>query len=218
MMIVVIPALNEENTISSVIEKASNHFPVLVVDDGSVDRTGEVAAASGARVIRLDENKGVDFALAQGFKAALESGFDAVLTIDADGQHDPELIPLIAHSVVSGESDICHSDRDTFQRWSEKLLRAYSSRVHGYGDILSGLKAFKLKIYSENPTLVEKDTLGTAVPWLAKQYGYTISQVKISTTPRKDKPRIGGVLLGNYRVCKALLRLIKWDFIGVKLY
>ena len=154
--------------------------------------------------------------MAQGFETALEMGFQAVLTIDADGQHDPSLIPRVAEPILSGTSDICHSDRDSYQRWSERILRAYSKRMHGYGDILSGLKAFRLHIYSLDPDLVRKDTLGTAVPWLAYKSKSRISEIKITTIKRIDKPRIGGILVANYRVCKALARLILWDLICLR--
>ena len=86
--------------------------------------------------------------------------------------------------------------------------------MHGYGDILSGLKAFRLDIYALDPDLVRKDTLGTAVPWLAYKSNSRISEIKITTSERMDKPRIGGLLVANYRVCKALARLISWDLIS----
>jgi len=211
-MVVVIPALNEGKTIAEIVKKACVYFPVIVVDDGSDDNTSKIASASGATVVELQNNMGVDFALASGFKAAIELGYQAVITIDADGQHDPLLIPKISSPVLAGIADICHSDRDSYQRWSERLLRAYSKRMHGYGDILSGLKAFRLDIYSLNPELVSKDTMGTAIPWLAYASNMRISEVRISTFDRRDRPRIGGIIIGNYRVCKALIRLIVWDF------
>lgn len=211
MMVVIIPALNEENTIRSVVKQAINYFPVIVVDDGSADKTSQIASDSGATVVRLERNKGVDFALAKGFETAIEMGFKAVITIDADGQHDPILIPRIAEPVLSDVSDICHSCRDSYQRWSEKILRAYSKRMHGFGDILSGLKAFRLDIYNLDPHLVKKDTLGTAVPWLAHKSNLRISEIEIMTYERADKPRIGGFLIANYRIFKALARLIFWD-------
>jgi glycosyltransferase involved in cell wall biosynthesis len=211
-MVIVIPALNEAKTIGDVINAASVFFPVIVVDDGSDDETALVASRHGATVVSLKKNMGVDFALATGFKTALKLGYEAVTTIDADGQHDPGLIPQISKPVLCGVADICHSDRNSYQRWSEYLLRKYSKRQHGYGDILSGLKAFNLSIYLLNPLMVSKDTMGTAIPWLAYSAGLKISEVKISTIDRDDKPRIGGIIVGNYRVCKALFRLILWDY------
>lgn len=220
-MVIVIPALNEEQTIADVIKRVIIFFPVIVVDDGSSDKTSNIALNLGATVVKLPKNRGVDFALASGFKKAIELGFESVTTIDADGQHDPDLIPKISYPVLHGEADICHSDRDSYQRWSEKILRGYSKKIHGYGDILSGLKSFKLKIFKLNELLVSKNTLGTAIPWLAYNYSLKISEVRISTYERQDKPRIGGIIIGNYRVCLALLRLILWDiksYLALKIY
>jgi glycosyltransferase involved in cell wall biosynthesis len=72
---------------------ALEHLPVLVVDDGSADETAAVAEASGATVIRQMPNQGKGAALRTGFRRALDQGWDAALTLDADGQHDPREIP-----------------------------------------------------------------------------------------------------------------------------
>jgi glycosyltransferase involved in cell wall biosynthesis len=89
----VIPAHDEEPRIGRVVEAALRHLPVLVVDDGSADATAEVSARAGARVIRQAPNQGKGAALRAGFSAALGEGAEAVITLDADGQHDPAEIP-----------------------------------------------------------------------------------------------------------------------------
>jgi len=89
-----IPAFNACQTLPNLLLQVKKHLPnILVVDDGSTDNTAEVARQAGATVIRLEKNKGKGNALRTGFKAALESGSTAVLTLDADGQHAPEKIP-----------------------------------------------------------------------------------------------------------------------------
>ncbi|MCI0405952.1 MAG: glycosyltransferase family 2 protein [candidate division Zixibacteria bacterium] len=91
---IVIPAYNAAQTLPNLLSQVKKHLPnVLVVDDGSTDDTSEIARKAGATVIRLEKNRGKGNALRTGFKAALESGSTAVLTLDADGQHDPERIP-----------------------------------------------------------------------------------------------------------------------------
>ena len=90
----VIPALNAERTVARVAAEARRHIePVIVIDDGSRDATGEVARAVGATVLRHDVNRGKGAALKSGFAWVLENGFDAVITLDADGQHLPGEIP-----------------------------------------------------------------------------------------------------------------------------
>jgi len=84
-----------------VVEAASRYLPVIVVDDGSADDTAEQARRAGANVIEQRPNKGKGAALRLGFERALADGVDAVLTLDADGQHDPAEIPkfLAAYEV-----------------------------------------------------------------------------------------------------------------------
>jgi glycosyltransferase involved in cell wall biosynthesis len=92
-VLALIPGYEEGPRIAGVVEGALRHLPVLVVDDGSTDDTATNAEAAGAEVIRQVPNKGKGAALRAGFGRALEEGYDAVLTLDADGQHDPGEIP-----------------------------------------------------------------------------------------------------------------------------
>jgi glycosyltransferase involved in cell wall biosynthesis len=92
-LLALIPAHDEAPRIGPVIAEALRHLPVLVVDDGSTDDTAGVAEAAGARVIVQRPNRGKGAALRTGFAAALADGCDGVVTLDADGQHDPAEIP-----------------------------------------------------------------------------------------------------------------------------
>lgn len=93
-VLVIIPAFNAERSVANVIKGAREQIDdVVVIDDGSRDRTGEVARDAGARVLRHDLNRGKGAALKTGFAFALENGYDAVITLDADGQHLPHEIP-----------------------------------------------------------------------------------------------------------------------------
>ncbi len=99
-LLALIPAHDEAPRIASVIAEALRHLPVLVVDDGSSDDTAAVASAAGARVIVQRPNRGKGAALRTGFAAALADGCDGVVTLDADGQHDPGEIPLFVAAFV----------------------------------------------------------------------------------------------------------------------
>lgn len=92
-LLAVIPAYEEEPRIGGVVEATRRHLSVLVVDDGSSDATAAIAARAGARVIRQAPNQGKGAALRAGFSTALDEGAEAVVTLDADGQHDPAEIP-----------------------------------------------------------------------------------------------------------------------------
>jgi len=88
-----IPAYQEGPRIGAVVEAVTRHLPVVVVDDGSTDDTAERAEAAGATVLRQNPNAGKGAALRTGFGHALAAGSIAVVTLDADGQHDPAEIP-----------------------------------------------------------------------------------------------------------------------------
>ena len=105
-ILTLIPAWNEEEFIGPVIEAAREQLPVLVVDDGSEDGTPDLAVAAGAEVVRHEENKGKGQALITGFKWTLAQGFEAVISLDADGQHDPAEIPLFISAYKENAGDL----------------------------------------------------------------------------------------------------------------
>ncbi len=91
---VLIPAFNEEKHIAKVVAEVLQHIrDVIVIDDGSKDKTAEAAAMAGAHVIRQPANQGKGAALDAGFAFAREKGFEVVITMDADGQHLPAEVP-----------------------------------------------------------------------------------------------------------------------------
>ena len=105
-VIAVIPAYNEEQVIGGVVEKARRFVhEVVVVDDGSGDKTGASAGAAGARVYTHVVNRGLGATLATGIAAALSRGADVVVTLDADGQHDPAEIPRFVEAIQARDVD-----------------------------------------------------------------------------------------------------------------
>jgi glycosyltransferase involved in cell wall biosynthesis len=103
----VIPCYNEEATIGSVVLKAKRHVDeVLVIDDGSNDDTVKIAEEAGATVISHKKNGGKSSGIKTGFRYALENGFDYVVTIDGDGQHNPSEIPAVLGNIMNNGHDI----------------------------------------------------------------------------------------------------------------
>ena len=92
-VVALVPGYEEGPRIAAVVEATRRHLPVIVVDDGSTDDTAANAEAAGAEVIRQVPNQGKGAALRAGFSMALADGCAAVVTLDADGQHDPDEIP-----------------------------------------------------------------------------------------------------------------------------
>src|SRR3954447_10950318 len=112
--IAIVPALNEEATVGRVIDELRAFDPaldVVVVDDGSLDGTSRVAAAKGARVLRLPFNLGIGGAVQTGFRFSCENGYDIAGRVDGDGQHDPAQLGRVLEPVLSGDADIVVGSR-----------------------------------------------------------------------------------------------------------
>jgi glycosyltransferase involved in cell wall biosynthesis len=112
--VAIVPALNEEASIGRVVDELRAFDPgldVVVVDDGSLDGTGRVAAARGARVLRLPFNLGIGGAVQTGFRFAFENGYDIAVRVDGDGQHDPSQLARVLEPVLRGEADIVVGSR-----------------------------------------------------------------------------------------------------------
>jgi glycosyltransferase involved in cell wall biosynthesis len=112
----IVPAYNEEKNIARVIAELREFdatLDVVVVSDGSVDRTADAAAAAGARVLRLPFNLGIGGAVQTGFQYAWENGYDLVVRCDGDGQHIPAELPKVIAPVEAGEADIAVGSRFT---------------------------------------------------------------------------------------------------------
>jgi glycosyltransferase involved in cell wall biosynthesis len=109
-----IPAYNEEESISSVIEGVRHELPqadIVVIDDCSTDRTIEVARAAGAIVVSIPYNLGIGGAVQTGLKFAREHKYDMVIRLDGDGQHDPQEIPMLFAAVKTGRADAVFGSR-----------------------------------------------------------------------------------------------------------
>jgi glycosyltransferase involved in cell wall biosynthesis len=110
--VAIIPAYNEEKRIVPVIRKTKKYVnTVIVVDDGSEDRTAEVSRKAGAKVIRYKENQGAGFATRIGIKEAIKGRPDILIFLDADGQHDPKYIPQFIDKIRNG-ADYVYGRRD----------------------------------------------------------------------------------------------------------
>jgi glycosyltransferase involved in cell wall biosynthesis len=107
--IAIVPALNEERSIGAVIAEiraADPEFDVIVIDDGSTDRTGAVAAENGAQVITLPFNVGIGGAVQTGYLYARDHGFELAVQVDGDGQHDPGEIARLLEPILDGRADM----------------------------------------------------------------------------------------------------------------
>jgi glycosyltransferase involved in cell wall biosynthesis len=149
-----IPAFNEETTIAKVIIKARRFVDeVMVCDDGSTDDTAEIAEALGATVLRHRENLGKGQALRTLISEARRRAPMALVTIDADDQHDPEDIPRVIGPVIAGKADIvigsrmASPDMPADRKVGNRILGAVTKSNSGISvtDSQSGFRAYSLK-------------------------------------------------------------------------
>ena len=202
---VLIPAFNEEETIRKVIkeipEKISkiDKIEVMVIDDGSKDKTAKISKDAGAKVISFKQNQGRAKAVAEGFKKFLESGSDILVLTDADDQYDSGEIPLIVEPIVDESADMVLGDRQVkkldHMKFGNKIgnrmvTRTLSSLIKmDISDGQSGFRAYtketvaKLHIFSSY-TFTQETLIET------KFKGLKMVNVPITFRKRADKSRL----------------------------
>ena len=154
-LVAIIPAYNEEKALADVIGKTFEHVDeVIVVDDGSSDKTSEVAIEAGARVIKHSVNLGKGEALKSGFKAVGDDSI--IITIDGDGQHNPSEIPDLVRPIIEDGADLVNGSRymngpeentPAYRRVGQKVLDIATNISAGtkVTDSQSGFRAFSPK-------------------------------------------------------------------------
>lgn len=154
-LVAIIPAYNEEKALADVIGKTFEHVDeIIVVDDGSSDKTSEVAIEAGARVIKHSVNLGKGEALKSGFKAVGDDSI--IITIDGDGQHNPSEIPDLVRPIIEDGADLVNGSRymngpeentPAYRRVGQKVLDIATNISAGtkVTDSQSGFRAFSPK-------------------------------------------------------------------------
>ena len=202
---VVIPALNEAATIASVVARAKAFGTVIVVDDGSSDHTAACAAAVGATVVSHQRNAGYDGALQSGFVAASSIGAEIVVTLDADGQHDPDMLLQALKPIRDGRVDLVIGQRDVLPRVAERLFSWYSRARWGVRDPLCGLKVYSMELFRRHGRFDGTRSVGTELMIASLASGARWQPIEVAIRPRADQPRFGGLLRANMRVLRALI-------------
>lgn len=201
-LLVAMPAWNEEDCLAAVIAEVRSAQPVatvLVVDDGSTDRTTEVALRAGAKVLRLPFNLGVGGAMRTAYRFAVRNGYDAVVQVDADGQHNPADIQQLLDSLDGADVVIGARFAGTGaytvrgpRAWAMRLMSLVLSRLTNtrLTDTTSGFKMAgprAVRLFADTfPEEYLGDTIEALV--LASKAGLRIQQVPVAM-----RERMGGV-------------------------
>lgn len=198
-VLAIVPAHNEGETTAEVVNDIHSLAPgvdVVVVDDCSTDRTGEYARKAGARVLPLPVNLGIGGAVQTGFKYAEAHGYDCVIQVDGDGQHDPAEIGLITGPVSRGEADVVIGSRflrktaykAPFARRAGMILFAsvarWAMRQH-ITDTTSGFRALNVDAFRYFAKHYPTDFPDAESLVLLKRAGFRLMEVSVNMRPRK---------------------------------
>lgn len=204
-IIVATPAYNEEKYIGSIVLQARQYADeVIVVDDGSTDRTAKVARLSGATVVRHDKNEGYGVAIQSILAQAKERAADVLVILDADAQHNPDEIPVLTRAITGGFDVVIGSRKlhrgsiPLYRRLGQKVLSSLTNFLSGtkLSDTESGFRAYSRRAIealelTEAGMAVSAETIPAAV---AK--GLKVTEVPISITYTKDGSTLNPVRHG----------------------
>jgi glycosyltransferase involved in cell wall biosynthesis len=211
----VIPALNAAPTLASVIagvRGAIDNVYVIAVDDGSSDHTGAVVMADADGKILFRRNEGKGAALRAGFAAALDQHAEIILTIDADGQHDPAFAPALISALETADVAIGARERTPNMPAGRRLTNRLSAMAVRYcvgrpiDDAQSGYRAIKPHVVAEIQPAGDRYEFETEFLILAARRGYTLSFVNIPTTYGTPVPSHFRPIRDSARIVKTLWR------------
>lgn len=199
-IVAIVPAYNEERSVGLVVAELRGLGPnvtPLVIDDGSSDRTAEVARRAGAEVISLLQNLGIGGAVQTGYLYAREQGYDIAVQVDADGQHKPSELMKIVEPLLRGEADLALGSRfvsqtayvgSTARRLGIRILASLVSALNRQRlyDVTSGFRAVNrkgIRLFAADyaTDYPEVDSLV-----LLKKQGLRIVEVPVEMEPRLE--------------------------------
>lgn len=185
--LIVVPAYNEATTIAQVLNAFREMHDVVVVDDGSLDGTGDIARAAGAVVLRHVVNRGLGAALRTGFAYAInKDAYDAVVTLDADGQHNPTEIKNFIEALSQGADVVIgkrqFSDMPLIRQAYNAAGAIITAALFGgpLTDSQSGFRAFRVSKLRDFRLMTSRMEISSEIIAEAYRVGAKIKQIPIS--------------------------------------
>ncbi len=202
MRAALIPAYNEEARIAPVILKAKKYVDIVIVcDDGSTDLTREISRSLGAEVVRHERNMGYGAALHTLFSEALRRGVDVAVTLDADGQHDPDFIPDLIEPIEKGEADLVVGSRfirggsapgiSPTRKLALKILNSLGRKATKLtiSDTQSGMRAYSKRALKAALEAMEKGmAVSLGILKEVGRAGLKVREVPIRVSYKETKP------------------------------
>jgi glycosyltransferase involved in cell wall biosynthesis len=218
---VLIPAYNAAESLPGVIEGIKGYLSfILVVDDGSTDATAEVASAAGVQVLRHRLNRGKGMALRTGFRFLVHQGYQAIITMDADGQHDPSYIPLFIDAYEKGKGDIIIGSRagefyamSRLRRfWNQLGVKAVSKLIGTpLTDTQSGYRLIKAEVLKGLPLRAAGYNIELELLIKACKRGHRVVEISVTTHFIDGRPSSHfRPVRDTWLVCQTFLQEFFW--------
>jgi glycosyltransferase involved in cell wall biosynthesis len=197
---VIIPTYNEAGAIADLVKKIrEQELEVVVIDDGSADNTWQIAQNNGATVLRNLNNEGKGASLIKGFSYALEKDFDAVITMDGDGQHLPDEIPYFIRLAKYSDSGIFIGNR-MLKRKDMPLVRILTNQLLSWfistlakqkiPDTQCGFRLIKKRVLEKLNLKTSKYETESEIIIQAAHRGFKIESIPIKTIYKGEKSQI----------------------------
>jgi glycosyltransferase involved in cell wall biosynthesis len=197
-VLVIVPAYNEEGSIGGVVEDLRENFPggdIVVINDGSTDRTSVAANSTGVQVIDLPYNLGIGGAMQTGFLYALRGGYDVAIQFDGDGQHNAKEIPKLLTPFLEGRADLVVGSRFLFEGgFASSIQRRLGSKILSFvvsgivrsriTDTTSGFRVYGKKAIAFFASTYPEDYPEVEALILAHKKGLEIEEVPSEMSPR----------------------------------
>lgn len=222
-VVIFLTAYNEEDNIVPVLEKALKYGTVIVIDDGSTDRTPEIARELGAQVVRHPMNLGQGIAVVTGFIVSTMGDYDVSFEMDADGQHDPDEIPVYLAKLEESGADIVVGSRRLGSNhanaaWARRLflpmLTGLLNWITGYRitDYMCGFRAFRTEALRRAlPDVVkfrEPQYMASELFIRFSRLNLTVAEVPINLSDRSSGVSRKGLFRYGWGVGGAILKTL----------